>query len=384
MNIDTVRLSHLLEADEFLGLHYFLAHTAFVICHKQERLETLLGVLWYLPAHSPILVVTNCPEQEFSELKREVAEQFSHHTRIYVIHQKDAFIAQFFRDRGVHAILNSEGTVVDGKGEGMYIGTLCALLLGFPEWILFFDADNFVPSALLEYTLAMGRLFLSAEDQPSAAPGRNPQVAGEAHCREHDQVLHNVRICWASKPDRGGDPSEKVLGRCTSVVSPLVNGLLEEHFGLHDASIAVSNAGEQGMTIATAQALRFSSGFSVETFQLLDLLSKGADRQTRVTLQQYQAMSPHFHEKKGEVHIRNMIAESLGSFFLFEPFLSRPVLRQVWQIYQDLVLEIRYPTVYPALQDLQVRSDEVSMDRYRLCWERGSREVLLEEDVSCA
>jgi mannosyl-3-phosphoglycerate synthase len=313
-----------------------------------------------------------------------VAEQLSQHTRIYVIHQKDAFIAQYFRERGVHAILNSEGTVVDGKGEGMYIGTLCALLLGYPEWILFFDADNFVPSALLEYTFAMGRLFLSAEARPSAAPGRNPQIVGEANCHELDQVLHNVRICWASKPDREGTLSEKVLGRCTSVVSPLVNELLEDHFGLRDASLAVSNAGEQGMTIATAQALRFSSGFSVETFQLLDLLSKVADRQTRGTLQQYQARSPHFHEKKGDAHIREMIAESLGGFFLFEPFLSRHVLRQVWQVYQDLALEIRYPTVYPALKDLQVQADEVSMERYRLFGEMASREALLEEDVSCA
>src|SRR5215472_9304764 len=48
VNIDTVQLSSILETDEFLGLNYFLSHTAFVICHKSESLETLLGVLWYL------------------------------------------------------------------------------------------------------------------------------------------------------------------------------------------------------------------------------------------------------------------------------------------------------------------------------------------------
>src|ERR1051326_3921406 len=190
MHIDTVRLPHLLETDEFLGLHYFLAHTAFVICHKQESLETLLRVLWYLPAHSPILVVTNCPTQAFETIKRELSEQLSQHTRIYVIHQKDAEIAQFFCDRGVHAILNAEGTVVDGKGEGMYIGTLCALLLGYPEWVIFFDADNFVPSALLEYTFAMGRLFLSAQIRPSAATGREARAVGEAGRSMGDSLLH--------------------------------------------------------------------------------------------------------------------------------------------------------------------------------------------------
>ena len=140
------------------------------------------------------------------------------------------------------------------------------------------------------------------------------------------------------------------------------------------------------MTITTAQSLRFSSGFSVETFQLLDLLSKAADHQTRgALLQQYQAKSPHFHEKKGDAHIRKMIAESLGSFFLFEPFLSRHVLRQVWQVYQDLALEVLYPTVYPALKDLQVQADESFANRYRLFHEMGSQEILQEdEDVSCA
>jgi mannosyl-3-phosphoglycerate synthase len=386
VNIDTVRLSHILETDDFLGLHYFLAHTAFVICHKSESLETLQGVLWYLPVHSPILVVTNCPEQELEEIKRGLSEQLSRHTRIYVIHQKDAEIAHFFRDRGVHGILNAAGAVVDGKGEGMYIGTLCALWLGYPEWVLFFDADNLVPSALLEYTLAMGRLFLSAPVRPSASASREAGVIGEAERGEFDQALHSVRVCWASKPDGASGLSEKVLGRCTSVVSPLVNGLLEDQFGLRGAELSVSNAGEQGMTLHTAQTLRFSSGFSVETFQLLDLLSKATDHRTRgALLQQYQSKSPHFHEKKGGDHIKRMIAESLGSFFLFEPFLSHTVLRQVWQVYQDLELEVLSPTVYPALKDLGVQADERSVDRYRLGQEVGSRKGLLEnEEVSCA
>ncbi|HEU5370680.1 MAG TPA: mannosyl-3-phosphoglycerate synthase, partial [Ktedonobacterales bacterium] len=152
MNIDTVRLSHILETDEFVGLSYFLSHTAFVVCHKSERLETLLGVLWYLPVNSPVIVVTNCPESKLGQLKQGLADSLVRHTRIHLVHQKDADVAQFFRERGLHQILGPDGAVVDGKGEGMYIGTLCALLLGYPQWVIFFDADNFVPSALLEYT----------------------------------------------------------------------------------------------------------------------------------------------------------------------------------------------------------------------------------------
>jgi len=250
----------------------------------------------------------------------------------------------------------------------MYIGTLCALLLGDPQWVLFFDADNLVPSALLEYTLAMGRLFLSARASAFAFAGNEALVIGEQAQNRSGQALHMVRMCWASKPDLSRrDFREKVLGRCTSIVSPVFSTLLEVCFDLHDYPIVTSNAGEQGMTIETARALRFSSGFSVETFQLLDLLAKAAENRSRsVLFQQYQAKSPHFHEKKGDEHIRKMIAESLGSFFHFKPLLSRKLLAQLRQVYQELDLEVVYPTVYPALQDLPALVDTTLMHRYQL------------------
>ncbi len=284
-------------------------------------------------------------------------------------------MASFFRACGVHQILGPNGVVVDGKGEGMYIGTLCALLLGDPQWVLFFDADNFVPSALLEYTLAMGRLFLPAQALSSTFVGSDAVMVERRAQDRSDSAVHTVRICWASKPDlsRGG-LHEKVLGRCTSVVSPVVNTLLQDRFGLHACPIVTSNAGEQGMTIETARALRFSSGFSVETFQLLDVLAKAVHCPTRsVLFQQYQAQSPHFHEKKGEEHIRKMIAESLGCFFLFEQLLSRRVRQHVQRVYQELDLDLRYPTVYPALQELSALVDATWMQRYQLMQETEQR-----------
>jgi len=372
MHIDTVRFSHLLATDEFVGLHSFLSQAAFVVCHKSESVQTLLGVLWYLPANSPIIVVTNCRQQGFAELKRSLAEQLSHHRRIYLVHQKDPTLAHFFRACGVHQILGPDGSIVDGKGEGMYLGTLCALLLGDPQWVIFFDADNLVPSALLEYTLAMGRLFLSARaTSPTFAD------SGSGH------ALHMVRMCWASKPDLSKrDLQEKVLGRCTSVVSPVFSTLMEDRFDLHDCPIVTSNAGEQGMMIETARALRFSSGFSVETFQLLDLIAKATGCRSRsVILQQYQAQSPHFHEKKGEEHIRKMIAESLGSFFHFEPLFSRRLRQHLQQVCQDLELELVYPTVYPALQDLPVLADKTLMHSYQLFQETERRASLLASEA---
>lgn len=226
VHIETVRFSHLLATDEFVGLPSFLAQTAFVVCHKSESVQTLLGVLWYLPANSPIIVVTNCPHQGFGELKRSLGEQLHYHSRMYLIHQKDSAMAHFFRACGIHQILGPDGSIVDGKGEGMYIGTLCALLLGDPQWVIFFDADNLVPSALLEYTLAMGRLFLSARATSCAFAGSEALVGAGAQ-KGSEQALHTVRMCWASKPDLSKrDLQEKVLSRCTSIVSPVFSTLL--------------------------------------------------------------------------------------------------------------------------------------------------------------
>jgi Mannosyl-3-phosphoglycerate synthase (osmo_MPGsynth) len=388
MNIDTVRFSHILETNELADLNYFLSHTAFVVSHKSESIETLLGVLWYLPINSPIIIITNCPRSCMQNIKKSLEEHLTQHKAIYLVHQKDELIADVYRASGVTQILGRDGKVVDGKGEGMYIGTLCAMQLGYPQWIIFYDADNFVPSALLEYTLAMRRLFMLAT--PAVSYQVSDALAiGELEEGRATPDLHNVRICWSSKPKLGSRKlHEQLLGRCTRVVSPLFNTLLQECFGIRDYAITSSNAGEQGMTIKTAKALRFSSRYSVETFQLLDFLFKavqpGGETDSAI-LQQYQAKSPHFHDKKGDEHIKKMIAESLGSFFHFEQFLSPKVQYQLQQVYQDFKLDLLYPTVYPALQDLPVQADKTFVEGFKLFQDMERREVVLaSEEVPCA
>jgi hypothetical protein len=394
MNIDTVRFSHILETNDLADLDYFLSHTAFIVSHKSESVETLLGVLWYLPVNSPIIIVTNCPQDEIEHIKIGLTEQLPHHKKVYLVHQKDEGIADLFNRCGVNSILGRDGNVVDGKGEGMYIGTLFAFLLGYPEWVVFYDADNFVPSALLEYTLALSRLFMSSytkiADQESdtlvmgrrladdvfAEPAREGRggVWSGASTNWTAPDLHNVRICWASKPALGsGNLQEKLLGRCTRVVSPIFSTLLNECFGIQDYTIISSNAGEQAMTMKTARALRFSSKFSVETFQMLDFLFQAQSRSA--ILQQYQAHSPHFHDKKDDEHIKKMIAESLGTFFFFDKWLPRKVKRQLRQVYAELSLDFVSPVIYPALQDLPLVSDETFVSHYKLGEQEDSRET---------
>ena len=351
MYIETIRFSHILETDTLENFHYFSPRTAFIISHKAESAETLQGVLWYLPTNSPIIIVTNSPRKDIEHLKTSLRTHLLYHKKIYIVHQKDDSIAQFFKTAGVHHMLGKDGKVIDGKGEGMYIGTLFSALLDYPQWVIFYDADNLVPSALLEYTLAMCRLFLSTD-----AYGRTYQ---ESHMAD---LLHNVRICWSSKPEvNNGSLDYKLMGRCTSVVSPLFTTLIGEWFGIRDYPINSSNAGEQGMSIKTVKALRFSSGYSIETFQFLELLSKsfGLHGQPyRAILQQYQAKSAHFHTKKENEHIRKLIAESLGCFFVFRDSLPAITVNQLQGICDEMSLDLSYPLIYPALEDLHMEDED--------------------------
>jgi mannosyl-3-phosphoglycerate synthase len=369
VNIQTVQFAHILETSDLEALHDFLSHTAFVISHKSESVETLLKVLWYIPVNSTIIIVTNCQERDRDDLARALKTRLAHHRKAYLIHQKDEHIAGLFTACGVSHILGTDGKVLDGKGEGMYIGALCAYQLGYPRWTIFYDADNFVPSALLEYTLAMCRLFMSAPF-PAYNCEYDSFVAANRLFGPVVPDLHNVRICWSSKPDIGNrDWETRVMGRTTRVVSPLFNDLLAGWFGIHNHPISSSNAGEQGMTVKAASSLRFSSGFSVETFQLLDLLFHATEwkgRSGEIIFQQYLSQSPHFHEKKGDEHIKRMIEESLGSFAHFEAVLPDNVKRHLEDVYHELQLEYMKPAVYPALRDLPLCRFAPLMDRYAL------------------
>ncbi len=396
MNIDTVRFSHLLEVNELNDLNYFLSHTAFVISHKSESLETLLSVLWYLPVNSPIIIVTNCPEEERQTIELGLKERLAQHKNTYLVHQKDELVATLLRDCGVPQILGDDGRVVNGKGEGMYIGTLCAAQLGYAEWIIYYDADNFVPSALLEYTMAMSKLFMAA--RAGRPHSQDAVILNEWHTGDHTTPdLHNIRICWSSKPALGNANQEvKLLGRCTRVVSPLFTTLLDGWFGIRDYPVISSNAGEQGMTLQTATTIRFSSGYSVETFQFLDLLyhaSRWQAEPKNATLQQYQSKSPHFHDKKDDPHIKKMIADSLGAFVLFEKFLPRSVKGHLKAVYREHHLEIRYPNVYPSVAELHLEQFGSFTDYYRLFRAEEVYPVLVasivdrqyenEEEISC-
>lgn len=345
LQVTSIELPHILaDLDQ---LDPLFSRTAFIVSHKHETLATLLGVLRFLPAGSPAIVVSNCEVEDIPLLSQGIA-QLSDRRAIYFVHQKDRGIADFFRERGVGHLLDSDGRVRDGKGEGMYIGALCAVLLG-ATWIVYYDADNDYPTSLLEYSVAMGRLFHTTS---------SALVPPE---------LHTVRISWASKPAIAGEHLQApLLGRCTTVVSPLLSQLYA-WYGYEDSPIFTSNAGEQGLNSAMARTLRYSSGYSIETFQLCELLCRAVDGHTTALVEQYRARSPHFHKKGSAAHINNMIAQSLGCLFLYPNLVPDAVLAQVRAVCATFHLPwpLPLPHVYPALDELGVEADPAALRRYQ-------------------
>jgi mannosyl-3-phosphoglycerate synthase len=294
-----------------------------------------------------------------------------HRPVTYLVHQKDARLAQYFRGCGVPRLLDSDGLVRDGKGEGMYIGALLAAWLRAPEWLVYYDADNHAPSALLEYTLAMARLFLSTR---AVGPSTLDHAASPMPLR----ALHNVRVCWASKPSYDGQtfvPQPGLPGRCTRVIAPLCDRLLQARWPGTDQPLTTSNAGEQGMTMDTARTLCYSSGYSIETFQLLQLILTTGGRGPRARLQQYLSASPHFHQKKDEAHIHSMIASSLGCFLALRRRLPPDMLAHLEEVCEAAQVRPVLPIIYPPLRSLPLEGYEGMAEQFRLG---------VEQEVSCA
>ncbi|CAF3833181.1 unnamed protein product [Rotaria sp. Silwood1] len=337
----------------------FLSRTAFAILHKSEPVDVLLRVLWFLPADAVIIVVTNCHLEQLDFFHSMISEQTENCHRIYLVHQKNPQIALFLSRNGVDNIIGIDNLVIDGKGEGMYIATLIASFLKPSiDWIVYFDADNFVPSSLLEYTITFCRLFTS---------------------QMHRQLLHNIRVCWYSKPILEDDTNKilfRNMGRCSQVIASLINKLLHSLTKSDINHVIVSsNSGEQAFTVKTAQTVRFASGYAVETFQMLDLFDltqpSTIHDQYNLLLQQYQSPSPHFHDKKDDRHIKQMIEESLGSFCHFPNFMTL-IKNDLDHLCQEQALEPRVPKVYPPLKDILVQFEKVhhhslfSVEMYRV------------------
>jgi mannosyl-3-phosphoglycerate synthase len=278
---------------------------AIVIPTKGERLRLLEGVLSGIPHDCLTIIVSNSPRQPVDryKLEKEALQQFNRFVgrNAFILHQRDPVLSEVLKDVGYNSILAPDGTVRSGKAEGMIIGMLLAKMAG-KEYVGFIDADNYVPGAVNEYA----KIFASG-----IAMSQTPYTM--------------VRISWIYKPKI----SETGLyfskwGRVSEITNQHLNSLVSYYTGFETEVVRTGNSGEHCMSLKLAELLTYSSGYAIESYEIVNILEEfggiiPTDNQDAmdkgVEIMQVETRNPHFHEDKGDDHLKEMVVGSLGSIY---------------------------------------------------------------------
>ncbi len=276
---------------------------AVVIPVKDEKLSLLEGVLSGIPNECLIIIVSNSQRHPIDRYAMEVemVKQYSlfSNKRIIIIHQTDPNLSRIFHKIDYPSILDHNNQIRQGKAEGMIIGILLAKMYK-KGYVGFVDGDNYFPGAVNEYI----KIFASG-----FAMSKSP--------------FCNVRICWHSKPKIANN---KVYfpkwGRISEYSNKYLNDLVSYITGYERDIITTGNAGEHSLSMSLAETLNFSSGYSIEPYEIIDILEKfggiipseySRNALADVEIFQIETRNPHFHEDKGNGHIREMLQESLNA-----------------------------------------------------------------------
>ncbi len=275
-----------------------------VPCMNETR-GVIEGVLSGIPQDCLIVLVSNSGRQPVDryEIEAQTVEEFCRaaHRSAITVHQRDPGLATAFEMAGMPELIDGAGLVRAGKGEAMLIGMAVAALTG-RRYLGYIDADNYVPGAVHEYVKVYAAgLHLAA----------NPYAM--------------VRVSWQSKPKlRDGRLVFNRRGRSSEITNAFLNRLLAEHSGVDTKVIATGNAGEHALSLDLGLRMRLASGFAVEPFEYLDLFEQfgGVPDPVHPTvvagtvpILQIESRNPHFHDDKGEEHVRGMRTQALNVLY---------------------------------------------------------------------
>lgn len=282
-------------------LSSILRELAIVIPVKNEKLGLLEGVLSGIPNECLVIIVSNskrAPDDRFS-MEVEMVKQYSRFAdkKIMVINQKDNDLGKIFKKVNYTSILDSKGQVRNGKAEGMIIGILLAKMQ-LKKYVGFIDSDNYFPGAVNEYVKIFAAGFGMASTPYS-----------------------NIRISWKSKPKIVNNALVfPKWGRISEYSNKYLNDLISNITGSKSEIISTGNAGEHALSMALADNLNYSSGYSVEPYELIDILEKFGGLlpsnllgiiKKGVEIFQIETRNPHLHEEKGNDHLTGMLQDSL-------------------------------------------------------------------------
>ena len=278
---------------------------AIVIPIKNEKLKLLEGVLSGIPNECLVIIVSNSsrsPVDRFA-MEAEAVRQLGRFMdkRMIIVHQQDADLADVFKKAGYVSILDSEGSIRSGKAEGMIIGLLVAKMY-HKDYVGFIDSDNYVPGAVNEYV----KIFAAGFGM-STTP------------------YSNVRVSWVFKPKvKNNSLQFSKWGRVSEITNKNLNAFLATITGFETEVIKTGNAGEHALSMPLAECLHYTSGYSIETREFIDIFEKFGGLipseypqivEKGVEIFQIETRNPHFHEDKGTAHLNEMIEASLATIF---------------------------------------------------------------------
>lgn len=297
---------HPTRAYSYHALSKIFRELAIVIPVKNEKISLLEGVLSGIPNECLIIIVSNSertPVDRFS-MEVEMIRQYSifANKKIMVIHQKDKDLARAFKKVKYTSILDSKKNYIrNGKAEGMIVGMVLAKMQ-LKKYVGFIDSDNYFPGAVNEYVKIFATGFAMSTTPYS-----------------------NIRISWASKPKIVNNQLKfPKWGRISETSNKYLNALISHITGVESDIITTGNAGEHALSMSLAENLNYSSGYSVEPYEFINILeefggllnsnsnSNSSDIiEKGIEIFQIESRNPHFHEEKGPDHLTGMMEDSL-------------------------------------------------------------------------
>ncbi|MEB3851347.1 MAG: mannosyl-3-phosphoglycerate synthase [Desulfurococcales archaeon] len=311
--------------------------TVFVVPVKDEDIMTLEGVISGIPQGSWVVIVSASSRSPIDRYRDEVnlARLLARTAgrRIAVVNQRDRAWGEVLRGTRLEPLLDDEGRVRRGKGEGMILGVIAAAALG-GRYVAFVDSDNYVPGAVAEYSWAYLTGFSLAE-------------SGE--------VMVRIKWPYKAKLEVTGDLYLRRRGRVSMHTNSMLNYALSLIRRIETDIIKTANSGEHAMSIDLALRMEWAGAFAIESYQLTWLFEKCWLEEAEcpfapsgVTIYQVETRNPHIHAERGDEHIVDMIASSMGTIYYSKLGIER-VRKRILSLLEDYDYEGEPPAprVYP-------------------------------------
>lgn len=315
---------------------------AIIIPLKEEKLKLLEGVLSGIPNECMVIIVSNSQRSPVDRYSMEVetVRQLGRFMdkRIVMMHQRDPKVGEILRKLKYNSILDSTGLVRAGKAEGMVLGLLIAKMY-HKDYVGFIDADNYVPGAVNEYVKIFAAGF---------------GMAASPYC--------NVRISWVFKPKvRNNSLQFSKWGRVSEITNKNLNSLLSSVTGFETDIIKTGNSGEHALSMPLAECLHYSSGYSIEPYEFIDVFEKFGGVfpskypkvvEKGIEIFQIETRNPHFHEDKGKMHLNDMLEGSLAivaASVICPPDLKKYLKEQITHLADKKQKRLGHHEKYPLI-----------------------------------